>query len=154
MKKILIATDGSPSAREAAHVGLELARANGAQAFFVHVIDAPDDRAMSGPAGPLWNWPAPEDYALLHEATELAATHGLAATTLLLAGETVDEIVSCADSIEADLIVVGSRGLGRIKTALLGSVSRGLLHETRRPVLVVRGTAAREATRPLPVSAC
>jgi nucleotide-binding universal stress UspA family protein len=153
MRKILIATDGSPSALEAADVGLELARENGAEVFFVHVIDAPTDRALSGPAAPLSSWPAPEGYALLREAIELAATHGIAAKTLLLAGEAVDEIVSCADSIEADLIVVGSRGLGRIRAALLGSISRGLLHESRRPVLVVRGTGVREVADQLSVSA-
>jgi nucleotide-binding universal stress UspA family protein len=55
----------------------------------------------------------------------------------------VDEIVSYADTIDADLIVIGSRGHGAFLNALLGSVSRGVLHEARRPVLVVR--AARVA---------
>jgi nucleotide-binding universal stress UspA family protein len=66
------------------------------------------------------------------------------AHTRLLRGEPVDEIVAFADVIDADLIVVGSRGYGAFASALLGSVSRGILREARRPVLVVRGTAARE----------
>lgn len=69
----------------------------------------------------------------------------MAAKTLLLAGDTVDEIVSCADSIGADLIVVGSRGFGPIRATLLGSTSRALLHETRRPVLVVHATSGPRA---------
>ena len=43
--------------------------------------------------------------------------------------------------MNVDLIIVGSRGHGTIATALLGSVSRGILGESKRPVLVVRGGA-------------
>jgi nucleotide-binding universal stress UspA family protein len=59
----------------------------------------------------------------------------------MLRGDPAGEIVAHADTIGADLIIVGSRGHGAIASALLGSVSRGVLHEARRPVLVVRGTA-------------
>jgi nucleotide-binding universal stress UspA family protein len=62
----------------------------------------------------------------------------------LLRGEAVDEIVAFADVIDADLIVVGSRGHGTVASAVLGSVSRGVLREARRPVLVARGIAARQ----------
>jgi len=62
----------------------------------------------------------------------------------MLRGDTVDELVAYADTIDADLIVVGSRGHGAIASAVVGSVSRGVLHEARRPVLVVRGTHVHE----------
>ena len=61
----------------------------------------------------------------------------------MLRGDPVDEIVAYADTVDADLIVVGSRGHGAVASALLGSVSRGVLREARRPVLVVRAAAAR-----------
>jgi nucleotide-binding universal stress UspA family protein len=87
--------------------------------------------------------PNEHDRAPLDEAASIAALKGIDSTTELLAGDPVDEIVAYADTIGADLIVIGSRGHGAIAGALLGSVSRGVMHETRRPVLVVRGTAAR-----------
>jgi nucleotide-binding universal stress UspA family protein len=76
----------------------------------------------------------------LEEAVRMAEERGLSATTRLLIGEPEKKIVEFADWVGADLIVVGSRGHGGITSALLGSVSRGILHEAKRPVLVVRET--------------
>ena len=83
-----------------------------------------------------------EDRATLEVAVDLAADRGLPVTTELLRGPAVREIVAFADEHDADLIVVGSRGHGALTTALLGSVSLGVLRHTTRPVLVVRGHAA------------
>jgi nucleotide-binding universal stress UspA family protein len=79
----------------------------------------------------------------LDEALALAEEAGVPASTTLLRGDPVDEIVAYADTIDADLIVVGSRGHGALASALLGSVSRGILGEARRPVLVVRTSRER-----------
>ena len=54
------------------------------------------------------------------------------------------EIVAVADSLDAEMIVIGSRGRGPFTAKILGSVSQGVLAETRRPVLVVRGVHDRE----------
>jgi nucleotide-binding universal stress UspA family protein len=47
-------------------------------------------------------------------------------------------LIDIAEERDARAIVVGSRGLGGIKARVLGSTSRKLLHDTHRPVLVVR----------------
>jgi len=51
-----------------------------------------------------------------------------------------------ADSKGADLIVVGSRGRGPVGSALLGSVSHGVVRQAKRPVLIVRGVRVLEPT--------
>lgn len=51
----------------------------------------------------------------------------------------------------ADLIVIGSRGLGPVGGAVLGSVSRGLLHHARCPVVVAKDGVGRDTDRDLPV---
>jgi nucleotide-binding universal stress UspA family protein len=145
MKKILIATDGSPAAVEAVEFGLELAAEHGAEAIFVHVAPAVDIVPIAGfgMTGSLPHELNDVDREPLDAAVALADHLGVVATTKLLRGNTVDEIVAYADSLAAELTVVGSRGYGAIATALLGSVSRGVLRESKRPVLVVRGLAAR-----------
>ena len=142
MKRILVATDGSVSAAEAVEFGVELAAEHAAELIFVHVVPALDvvpSTMWIGGAFP--HEPSDEERAVLENAAAIAAEHGVVSTTVLLAGDTVDEIVAYADSHDVDLTVVGSRGRGAITGALLGSVSRGVLSESKRPVLVVRGVA-------------
>jgi nucleotide-binding universal stress UspA family protein len=142
MKKILIATDGSDEAREAVDFGLELADEHAAQVVFVHVAPAVDVVPTSGfgMTGAVPHELTEYDWSPLTDAKALAEGRGVDARTQMLRGETADEIVAYADTIDADLIVVGSRGHGTLASALLGSVSRGVLREARRPVLIVRGT--------------
>jgi nucleotide-binding universal stress UspA family protein len=141
MKKILIATDGSESTHQALEFGFELAEEQGAMPIVVHVAPAVEILPYASFAAPASTVPhelEANDHAPLKEAAELAAQRGLEIKTELLLGNPADEIVALADTIEADLIVVGSRGHGAIASVLLGSVSRAVLHESRRPVLVVR----------------
>ena len=143
MNRILVAIDGSAASAEAVTFGIELAAEHEAELVFVHVVPALDvvPTAAFGMRGAFPHEPSPEDRELLDDAAARAAEHGLVSTTALLKGNTVDEIVAFADSRDADLIVVGTRGHGAIAGALLGSVSRGILRETKRPVLVVRPAA-------------
>jgi nucleotide-binding universal stress UspA family protein len=147
MKKILIATDGSASANEAVGVGVELAAEHGAEVTLVHVLPA-DDFVVAGRLGPALPKPHKVDMdeteVALGEAADAADAAGVSYALERISGDTVDEIVTAADSMGADLIVIGSRGRGPMTSALLGSVSQGVLSETRRPVLIVRGVHERE----------
>ena len=146
MKRILVATDGSPSSAEAVAFGLELAAEHTAELIFVHVVPMLDVVPATGFGGIGGAFPhdvTEHDRTLLDEAAATAAEHEIDARTALLRGDPVSEIVAYADSHDVDLIVVGSRGHGAIASTLLGSVSRGVLGESKRPVLIVR--AARVA---------
>ena len=144
MKRILVATDGSPSSTEAVAFGVELAAEHAAELLFVHVVptlDVVPARGFGAIGGAFPHEVGEHDRALLDEAAAVAAEHEVASTTTMLRGDTIDEIVAHADSQDVDLIVVGSRGHGAIANALLGSVSRGILGESKRPVLIVRAAA-------------
>jgi nucleotide-binding universal stress UspA family protein len=143
MRRILIATDGSPSAAEAMRVGLDLAVEQGAAVTFVHVVSpafaTPSERLDA--ATLLRPLAIHDDEIALDAAAELARDAGVDAEVVIVAGNAADEIVAYADTIDTDLIVVGSRGRGAVRGLLLGSVSRAILQEARRPVLVARSAA-------------
>jgi len=141
LKKILIATDGSPSALRAVELGLEVAEEEGAQPVFVHVAPTKDFLPVAGFGMAPVAVPhelEEADGVPLDEATRIAEERGLETETKLLTGNPAREVVAYADAIDADMIVLGSHGYGAISSVLLGSVSRGVLHGTTRPVLIVR----------------
>ncbi len=139
MKQILIATDGSPSAQEAVDVGLELAKEQGADVTFVHVTPVEEIRGGRGGAHALTHREEiDESETALKDAAEAADAAGVSYELERFSGETVDTIVALADTKNADMIVLGNRGRNAVTSALLGSVSQGVLHEAKRPVLVVK----------------
>ncbi|HET7855891.1 MAG TPA: universal stress protein [Gaiellaceae bacterium] len=146
MRKILITTDGSPSALDAVEFGLDLAQEQGAWPVFLHVAPAvrvlPTGGSLFGLAATVPRKPDESDRGPLVAAARLAAERNIDVVTDLVTGHPVEEIVRYASEIEADLIIVGSRGYGAVTGMLLGSVSRGVLHHAHCPVIVVRGAAA------------
>lgn len=143
MQQIVIATDGSPSAQEAVDIGLELAKEQGADVTFVHVTVPNEYLGGRLGARPISHREEiDESETALKAAADAAEEAGISYALERIAGETVDAIVGIADSKDADLIVVGSRGRGVVTAALLGSISRGVLQHAKRPVLVVKGAKA------------
>lgn len=144
MERILVAIDGSTSSTEAVAFAVELAAEHKAELIFVHVVPRLDVVPVAGFGAIGGAFPrevSEHDRTQLDEATAVASEHEVVSTTAILRGDTVDEIVAYADSLDADLIVVGSRGHGTLASTLLGSVSRGVLGESKRPVLIVRTSA-------------
>ncbi len=66
-------------------------------------------------------------------------TAGVRVQSRILSGNVVDKICECAEEVNADTVLVGSRGLGNIGSLVLGSVSERVVHKCTRSVLVVKG---------------
>ena len=77
----------------------------------------------------------------LHQLSEPLRHNGYPTETVAVRGRPADVILAEADELRADLIVVGSRGLGVTASVLLGSVSAALVDHSPCPVLVARGEA-------------
>lgn len=75
----------------------------------------------------------------LQRLSEPIRRQGYATETVVARGRAADVLLAEADDVSADLIVVGSRGLGVAASALLGSVSATLVDHAVCPVLVARG---------------
>jgi nucleotide-binding universal stress UspA family protein len=139
MKQILIATDGSPSAQDAVDVGLELAKEQRADVTFVHVTPADEFHGGRGGTHALTHREEiDETETALKDAADAADAAGVSYALERFSGETVETIVALADTKNADMIVLGSRGRNAVTAALLGSVSQGVVHEAKRPVLIVK----------------
>ena len=145
MKTIVLATDGSPSARKATAAAVELAQALGARLRVVTVWQTP---VYSFGYVPLTWTPELIDAERVHAhdvveaAVRTAEEAGVPATAVLREGDPATEICSVAEESGADMVVVGAHGWGPLKRFVFGSVSARVLHEAPAPVLVVRGVEA------------
>jgi len=147
---ILLATDGSPSAEAAAHEAIELAKATGARLRVLTVWRAP---ILTGYGyAPVAYVPELAENEREHAelvaraAAEQAGRADVAVTWELRQGEAVEEICTAAAETGADLIVLGAHGWGALQRLVFGSVSTGVLHRARCPVLVAKA----EHTEPTP----
>lgn len=83
---------------------------------------------------------------LAAEGVRLAEAGGMTAKPLtkLASGPLWQQILAVADERDASAIVLGTRGLGGVKSLVLGSVSNAVVHHASRPVLIVRRGEAAE----------
>lgn len=134
-KTIVLALDGSEASRQAIAMAAELARRDDAKVVVAHV----EEDVIGKGGGPIHATEDEIQAEIRRQAEELSA-QGIATTvemrSVMLGGpaHAIDEI---ADSVDADLIVAGTRGQSPVSGLVLGSVTQRLLHISRRPVLVV-----------------
>lgn len=142
MKTILAATDGSVDAQNAVRWAVDLSGATGAE---VVIATAWHPGFAEVP---------PEEHAELRATAETrleeewcgyARTAGVRHRSVVLDGDARAAVLPAADDVDADLIVVGARGLGgRGHWLHLGSVTTHLVHHTERPLATIPASAHTE----------
>ncbi|KAI4319573.1 hypothetical protein MLD38_033158 [Melastoma candidum] len=75
---------------------------------------------------------------ILSRALQMCEEKMVKAETLVLTGDAKDMICQATEQMHTDLLVMGSRGLGKIKRAFLGSVSDYCAHHAKCPILIVK----------------
>jgi nucleotide-binding universal stress UspA family protein len=147
--KILLATDGSKEARLAAQAAAELSKDTGSEVHVTYVLPSP--RELRGHhtysrdvmRSVLEQAEGEARSFLEAQAKQVGESGGKVAETHLRAGEPDKEIVRLSEELGVGTIVIGSRGLGAVKRALMGGVSESVVRHAHCPVFVVRGDEAR-----------
>jgi nucleotide-binding universal stress UspA family protein len=151
--KVLLCTDGSPEANEALKRSLGII-ADDASLLTATVVDVPDISdaiGAGGFAGPTMTAEQVDEQQKIATQAGQSSLAGLKTdigvnpvSEHVLYGEAGHAICQLVDEQNVDLVVVGSRGRGGLKRALLGSVSDYVVRNAPCPVLVIRNEIAAE----------
>ncbi len=147
---VLICYDGSPSAKAAIAVAKARLAAND-RLILLHVWESPVPVDSFGEAGSqaaplmqeLQRLAIERARTIAHEGAEFAQSKGLEVEVRLVRDKASawQTILEVADETDANLIVLGTRGLTAVQSGTLGSVSGTVVHHSSRPVLVVPASA-------------
>ncbi len=145
LKNILVATDLSSPARQAAERAARIAGATGAQLRLVHALNA----GMAAQLQQLLGMGSALESTLIEQtqqelqtlALELAAERQVPVGQALLHGNVADQVNREAEAMQADLVVLGARGKDFLRRLMLGSTAERLLRKSTRPMLVVKQRA-------------
>jgi len=139
--RILLATDGSAQAQLAARTAADLAQRTDSE---LHVITVGAGVPISATTSPAHfedvvrkNRSQAEE-VLEQQVKNIEESGGAVNERHLREGRAEEEIVELAEELDAGLIVMGSRGHGRLRRALLGSVSDAVVRHAHCPVTIVR----------------
>jgi nucleotide-binding universal stress UspA family protein len=143
---IVVGTDGSDTAAQAVRQAVDLAGAVGAKLELVSAYSPVSEQRLSeerrqAPEDLQWAISPREDVdATLESAAEVARGAGVAVDIYPRQGDPADAILDVAEEREADLIIVGNKGMTGAKRFLLGSVPNKVSHHAPCSVLIIRTT--------------
>jgi len=153
LRGIMLVTDGSASSRQAVHFLGRLPLPVNARLWVMHVLppppipmmtletpmgNVPIDFPDSGEAAALETKEEKEGQALVDSTLAALQAMGKPAGSILKRGDAATEIMAVVKEHNIDLLITGSRGLSPIRSWMMGSVSRKLVHYSGCSVLVVR----------------
>jgi nucleotide-binding universal stress UspA family protein len=134
MKKILVAYDCSPEAEKALEHAISMAEETD-EIIVLTVIPEPETVFCSDEMGELDNEKIQIKMDSLKENYE---TNNLNITSRIVHGEIISEILNASDDPEVRIIVLGYKGVSKLGSFKLGSVSGEVAKHAKKPVLVVK----------------
>jgi nucleotide-binding universal stress UspA family protein len=138
-KNILLAVDGSKHAEHAAKVAAELAQCMESAELRIVVAYDPIPPYLGEPnLQTAISARLNEAQEILQKAVETVGKSHLDIHTELIEGNSAEAIIEVAKTRNSDVIVMGSRGLGRLAGLVLGSTSQKVVSHAPCPVLIVR----------------
>ena len=140
VKKILVPYDGSEQAQQAVKRAAHIARLQGATLMLLMVVDLNEEVAAFERVNVDGYVPAELKEGAYKEIAKIQREmpEDIHVNSMVELGSPAETIVETAEDEGYDLVVMGSRGLGRLEGFLMGSVSQYVLQHVHCPVLVVR----------------
>ena len=141
---IVVGTDGSETATQAVRQATELAKAVGAKVNLVSAFEPVGNQRLREerqqvPEDMQWMVNEREDVeATLNDAKETIEAAGVEVETFARQGDPADAILDVAEENNADLIIVGNKGMSGAKRFLLGSVPNKVSHHAPCSVMIIR----------------
>jgi nucleotide-binding universal stress UspA family protein len=139
--KLLVAVDLSEATQIIVDKVMELCRTQASKIWILHNAEPPPD-VIEFKVDPLAARKSlaikfHKEHGQIQEIADRLREADLDATALLVHGPTVETILKEASDLDVDMIVVGAHGKGAMHELLVGSVSKGILHKSNYPVLVI-----------------
>ena len=144
--RIVVGTDGSETAAEAVRQAVDLAKLAGAGLSIVSAYEPVSRRRLQSeqegaPADVQYEIGPREDVNLVLDAAAAAAkSEGIEVQTHPVEGSPSDAVLNVAEETNADLIVVGNKGMTGARRFVLGSVPNNVSHHAPCSVMIVRTT--------------
>ena len=141
LSKILVPVDGSENSFRALEQAIFLAtKIQEAQITVVYIIeDLPSLYIYSPKIIEKLHADYKSEYTkILERCKEMASNSGININTVLLEGDPASKIIGYSEMEKFDLIIIGSRGMGKFKEVIIGSVSNKVLHHAKCSVMLVR----------------
>lgn len=142
LTQIVVGVDGSPASAKAVAFALSIAEATGASLTCVTGwnIEFVDGIMVTDRDSPAWKTTETKYADMVHHVVDPLAAHcpDVAVTVDVRPVWPAYAVLESADEVDADLVVVGSRGLGGFLGLLLGSVGKRVIEHANRPVAIVR----------------
>ncbi|TLX69120.1 MAG: universal stress protein [Thaumarchaeota archaeon] len=138
--KILVPVDGSDISYRALDAALFLSEKLGSNITVIHVMEDVPITQIESPKllTELLEAYKKESQGVLSKCSEIATKKGLTINTILLKGNPASIILDISIKEKKDMVIMGSRGIGKFKELILGSVSSKILHHSSCPVMLIR----------------
>jgi len=137
-EKILVPLDGSEHSLKALKIAVQIAKKFNGKITLIHVYSIGGLAPYPTPVHEFIEAIRKVGAGILADGQKRVETERVQVETLLIEGHAVEQIVKACREGKFDLVVIGARGLSKIKEMLLGSVSDGVTRHAYCPVLVVK----------------
>jgi len=140
--KIMVPVDGSEHSKKALDYAIKLGKMFSSEIVLIHVVQQPifpfSEMTTSTFIDKVIEGLMENARRIINAAKDTVKREGLRVVDIIKVGQPAEVIISEAEKLNVNLIVIGSKGVSKVKRFLLGSISDAVVHHAKCPVLIVK----------------